>query len=232
MAGHGGTTKCWAPYSAVTLTALLVIWCGSCGGDIEEPYDLVITNGIVVDGSGVSRFAADIAISGDTIASVGGLSDSDKAKALKLIDARGRIVSPGFIDIHTHSDYSLLADGTAQSKIRQGVTTEVLGESRSAGPVTGHASREAPYGIDVDWSTLGDYFERLEQSGISVNVASYVGATQVRICVLGYENRDPTEEEMEEMRCLVKQAMEDGAFGLSSALLVPPQHLYNNGSTD
>jgi N-acyl-D-aspartate/D-glutamate deacylase len=150
------------------------------------------------------------------------LSETDKAEAHKIIDASGRVVSPGFIDIHTHSDYSLLADGTAQSKIRQGVTTEVLGESRSAGPVTGLASLEAPYGLEVDWSTLGGYFRRLEKSGISVNVASYVGATQVRICVLGYENREPTETEMQEMRFLVEQAMEDGAFGLSSALLVPP----------
>jgi N-acyl-D-aspartate/D-glutamate deacylase len=132
------------------------------------------------------------------------------------------MVSPGFIDIHTHSDYSLLVDGTAQSKVRQGVTTEILGESDSAGPIQGKATRSAPYGLQVDWRTLGEYFKRLESSGVSVNVGSFVGATQVRRCVLGEESREPTRAEMDEMKRLVTEAMQDGALGLSVALLVPP----------
>jgi len=195
---------------------------GSCDTEAPQVYDLVVVNGEVVDGSGSGSISADVAVIGDTIVRVGKLSAQEKASALRLIDASNLVVSPGFIDIHTHSDYSLLADGTAQSKIRQGVTTEVLGESRSAGPVVGRAPGDAPYGISVDWTTLGDYFGRLEQSGVSVNVASFVGATQVRLCVLGEESRDPTDKEMKKMRDLVVQAMEDGAFGLSSALLVPP----------
>ncbi|MGW8180261.1 MAG: N-acyl-D-amino-acid deacylase family protein, partial [bacterium] len=195
---------------------------GACGTGAPQVYDLVVVNGEVADGSGSSRVPADVAIIGDTIARVGSLSTEEKESALRLIDASNMVVSPGFIDIHTHSDYSLLVDGTAQSKIRQGITTEVLGESRSAGPVVGRAPRNAPYGISVDWTTLGDYFARLEKRGVSVNVASFVGATQVRLCVLGEESRDPTDKEMNEMRDLVVQAMEDGAFGLSSALLVPP----------
>ena len=209
--------------------ALIAAALSTCQVEPTQVFDIVVVNGMVVDGSGSGRFPADIAVIGDTIERIGRLSDAEKRSARCLIDATDLIVSPGFIDIHTHSDYALLVDGTAQSKIRQGVTTEVLGESRSAGPVIGQASRSAPYGIVVDWSTLGGYFERLEQCGVSVNVASYVGATQVRLCVLGEDSRDPTEAEMDEMRDLVVQAMEDGAFGLSSALLVPPNTYITTG---
>jgi N-acyl-D-aspartate/D-glutamate deacylase len=201
------------------VTALLLIGCKS---DPTPVFDLIIRSGEIVDGTGSDRFQADVAIVGDTIKFIGQLSEDEKQSAIKQIDGTGLIVSPGFIDIHSHSDYSLLFDGTAQSKVRQGITTEVLGESRSAGPVMGKAKKNAPYEIVVDWSTLGEYFRRLEDSGISVNVASYVGATQVRLCVMGEESRDPTEAEMKEMEDLVVQAMRDGAFGLSSALLVPP----------
>ena len=145
-----------------------------------------------------------------------------RAQARRVIDARGLVVSPGFIDIHTHSDYALLADGTAQSAVRQGVTTEILGESDSAGPIQGKAKRSAPYGLQVDWKTLGEYFKRLESNGVSVNVGSFVGATQVRRCVLGEESRTPAPAEMDEMKRLVTEAMQDGALGLSVALLVPP----------
>jgi len=210
--------------TSVRLAGIVLIFAALTGCQLQpvEVFDLVILNGEVVDGSGSNRFFADVAITGDTIERIGTVSDAEKRSASRLIDAQGLMVSPGFIDIHTHSDYTLLLDGTAQSKIRQGVTTEVLGESRSAGPVTGRASREAPYGLSVDWDDLGGYFERLEKGGVSVNVATYVGATQVRLCVMGEDSRDPTDAEMDEMRELVVQAMEDGAFGLSSALLVPP----------
>jgi N-acyl-D-amino-acid deacylase len=185
-------------------------------------YDLVIINGRVIDGSGSAPIEADVAVIGDTVVGVGPLEPATREHARRVIDARGMVVSPGFIDIHTHSDYTLLADGTAQSKVRQGVTTEILGEADSAGPIQGKAPRLLPYGLKVDWRTLGEYLKRLENQGVSVNVGSFVGATQVRRCVLGEESREPTRAEMDEMKHLVTEAMQDGAFGLSVALLVPP----------
>ncbi len=161
-------------------------------------------------------------MSGDTIVRVGRLERAALEHAQRVIDARGMVVSPGFIDIHTHSDYALLVDGTAQSKVRQGVTTEILGEADSAGPIQGRVPKSAPYGLKVDWTTLGEYFKRLEGQGVSVNVGSFVGATQVRRCVLGEESREPTPSEMDEMKRLVTKAMQEGALGLSVALLVPP----------
>lgn len=194
----------------------------SCSSVPVTSYDLVVSQGLVVDGSGTPGFQADIAINGDTIIKVGAISPEEKAAAQRLLDAKSLVVSPGFIDIHSHSDWALLADGSALSKIQQGVTTEILGESRSAGPIKGLANSGAPYGIKVDWSTLGGYFDRLEQSGVAVNVGSFVGATQVRLCVLGEASREPTPAEMHEMEALVEEAMKEGAFGLSCALLVPP----------
>ena len=195
----------------------------SCGSPQQtEAFDLVISGATVVDGSGSPGFQADIGVKGDTIVRIGQLTVAETSAAKKIIDGTGLVVSPGFIDIHSHSDFSLLVDGNAQSKIHQGVTTEILGEAGSAGPVGGSVSREGPYGVQVDWTTLGEYFDRLETKGISVNVASYVGATQIRRCVLGEESRDPSQEELAEMKRLVKQAMEDGALGFSTSLLVPP----------
>jgi N-acyl-D-amino-acid deacylase len=202
----------------LALTMGLAVSCRKQG----PAYDLVIINGRVLDGSGAEPVEADVAVTGDTIAHVGSIEPAMRAQARRVIDARGLVVSPGFIDIHTHSDYCLLVDGTAQSKIRQGVTTEILGEADSAGPVQGRARASAPYGLQVDWRTLGEYFKRLESGGVSVNVGSFVGATQVRRCVLGEESREPTHAEMDEMKRLVTEAMQDGALGLSVALLVPP----------
>ena len=206
-------------------TALMVLLLLASGSDCQPSgteFDLVIVNGQVVDGSGSPPFAADLGIQGDTIVRIGSIEEIERQRAGLLIDAAGLVVSPGFIDIHSHSDYSLLVDGTARSKIFQGVTTEILGESRSAGPIKGKAPTEGPYSLTVDWTTLGGYYDRLESDGISVNVGSYVGATQVRLCVLGYDSRDPVESEMLQMKELVREAMQDGALGLSSALLVPP----------
>ena len=208
-------------YAFVLLLALPLTFSGACR---RQPltYDLVIINGRVVDGSGVDPTVADVAVIGDTIVRVGSIEPDARAHARRAIDARGLVVSPGFIDIHTHSDYSLLVDGTAQSKVRQGVTTEILGEADSAGPIQGKATASAPYGLQVDWRTLGEYFKRLERSGVSVNVGSFVGATQVRRCILGEESREPTRAELDQMKRLVTEAMQDGALGLSVALLVPP----------
>lgn len=203
------------------LLALPLAFSSACGRQ-SPAYDLVIVDGRVVDGSGAAPIEADVAVIGDSIVGVGSLDTEARGQARRVIDARGLIVCPGFIDIHTHSDYPLLVDGTAQSKIRQGVTTEILGESESAGPIQGKATGSAPYGLQVDWRSLGEYFKRLERSGISVNVGSFVGATQVRRCVLGEESREPTRAEMDQMKQLVTEAMQDGALGLSVALLVPP----------
>jgi len=206
----------------ILVSLMLALSLASCSVNPEEVYDLVVVNGIVVDGSGTPGFRADVAVRGDTIVKVGYLSEAEKSSAARQVDAAGKVVSPGIIDIHTHSDWPLLFDGSALSKIHQGVTTEILGESLSAGPIKGRAPRDLPYGLEADWSTLGGYFDRLEENGVAVNVASYVGATQVRLCVLGEDSRDPTPEEMAEMEALVREAMEDGALGLSTALLVPP----------
>ena len=187
-----------------------------------ERFDLLIANGQVVDGSGQAAFVGDVAIRGEEIVQVGRL-EAQRRYAGRVIDATGLTVSPGFIDIHGHSDYTLLVDGTAPSKVRQGVTTEILGEAPSAGPIKGKATLDlSQYGLEVNWRTLGEYFERLQKGGISINVGSYVGATQVRTCVLGLESREPTVAELEEMKKLVEEAMRDGALGLSSSLIVPP----------
>ena len=204
----------------VALVCLTLL--SSCRKAPEPQFDLIIRNGNVVDGSGELWFPADVAVKGDTIVKVSRL-DETELSAKQTIDARGLTVAPGFIDIHSHSDYSLLVDGTAQSKIRQGVTSEVLGEAHSAGPLKGKAKKKfSEYGLQPDWKTLGEYFARLQRSGMSVNVASYVGATQIRSCVLGDESRAPTAAETEEMKQLAAEAMRDGAMGLSSSLIVPP----------
>src|SRR5262249_37661432 len=147
--------------------------------------------------------------------------------ARREIDARGLVVAPGFIDMHSHSDYVLLEDGGAQSKIRQGVTTEVLGEGQSAGPFIGKRPphRATVGGQAVHWTTLAGYFDTLEKGGVSVNVASYVGLDNVWQAVMGDSFDRPTAAQREEMKAVVDGAMKDGAFGLSSMLAMPPGSL-------
>jgi N-acyl-D-amino-acid deacylase len=191
-------------------------------------YDLLIVHGHVIDGSGSPWFEASVAVKDGKIADIGRL---EAATAKRVIDARGLVVAPGFIDLHSHSDYTLLVDGTAQSKIRQGVTTEILGEAASAGPILGPAVADfdngtAPLtqkdGLKRDWTTLGEYFSRAQRQGISVNIASYVGSGQVRLDVMGNVNRAPTEEELRRMEALVEQSMREGAIGLASGLIYAP----------
>src|SRR5437763_2690652 len=145
--------------------------CGFDAAAAEPVYDLVIRNGRVVDGTGNPWFHGDVAVRGDRIVAVGRVP---AGSARREIDARGLVVAPGFIDMHSHSDYVLLEDGDAQSKVRQGVTTEVLGEGQSAGPYKGKlkAHRATTRGKEISWTTLGGYFDALEKAGISVNVAS------------------------------------------------------------
>jgi N-acyl-D-aspartate/D-glutamate deacylase len=186
-----------------------------------DQYDLIIRNAQIVDGSGNPWFYGDVGIKQDRIAAIRrSLSDD----AVHTIDATGLVVSPGFIDIHSHSDWLLLEDGHAQSKIRQGVTTEVLGEGSSAGPFKGKLPERAVTvkSKEEHISTLGSYFDVIDRSGVSVNVASYVGLGNIWKCVMGDSFDQPSGKQLEEMKQLVAEAMKDGARGLSCQLAMPP----------
>lgn len=182
-------------------------------------YDVIIRGGQIVDGTGNPWFDGDVAIRSGRIAAIGRLP---AATAARTIEARGLAVAPGFIDLHTHSDLPLLADGTAQSKVRQGVTIDVLGESTSVAPRDGLAAdagrdfaAEADGGtVRFDWTTFSQYFSRLERQGISMNVISHVAADQVRRVVMGYDSRPATAAELDRMKRLVARSMQEGAWGL------------------
>lgn len=201
------------------LCCLLFTACAS-----PTKYDLVIRNGMIYDGSGAAPYTGDVAINADTIAALGRIANAD---AVQEIDARGLAVAPGFINMLSWATVSLLEDGRSQSDIRQGVTLEIFGEGWSEGPLNEKMKQEVleqqgDIRYEVSWTTLGEYLSHLEQRGISTNVASFVGATTVRIHELGYENRPPTAAELERMKALVRQAMEEGALGLASSLIYAP----------
>ena len=181
-------------------------------------YDVLITDGLIYDGNGGAPYSADIGISGDRIVAIGELEDS----AGETIDAAGLAVAPGFINMLSWATGSLLVDGRSQSDIRQGVTLEVFGEGNSEGPLSEamQADNDTPWA--GAWTTLGEYLEYLVEKGVSPNVASFVGATTVRVHELGYEDRAPARAELERMRELVRQAMEEGAMGLGSSLIYAP----------
>src|SRR5438552_1397058 len=159
---------------AACLALLSLLFAAPTVRAAQPAYDLLIRNGTIVDGSGNPWYRGDVAVRGDRLVAVGRVP---KGEAKREIDAKGLVVAPGFIDMHSHSDYLLLEDGHAQSKIRQGVTTEVLVEGRSAGPNQGklRPRRVTVRGRPVEWTTLGGYFDALERAGVAVNVASYVG---------------------------------------------------------
>ncbi len=189
-------------------------------------YDISINNGIIVDGTGNPWYKGNIAIKNGYIADI---SRHRKFKADVLIDASGLIVAPGFIDMHSHSDYTLLVNPYAESKIMQGVTTEVIGNcGSSAAPVKGEIAikrmkrRLKNYGLNLSWRSFGEYLELLQRQGISINIAPLVGHGQIRICVMGYEARAPTENELEEMKKLLDESLKMGAFGMSTGLVYPP----------
>jgi N-acyl-D-aspartate/D-glutamate deacylase len=206
----------------VTLILLLVSLVGSSSSaQGPEEVDILIRGGRILDGSGSPWIQADLAIRGDTIVRVG----RGPVEAGRVLDASGMVVSPGFIDMHAHSEYGLIVDPRGLSKTTQGVTTEVIGEHLSAGPVKGKAEDDpmmVSKPIERDWTTLGGFFGRLRKAGIGPNVASYVGSGQVRACVMGYEKRPASPAELEEMKALVAEAMEEGAFGLASGLTYVP----------
>src|SRR5438309_4598243 len=205
------------------LSALIALLAGFSLHASAAQHDLIIRGGKIVDGTGNPWFYGDVAVKGDRIAAVGAV----KGDATHLIDATGLVVAPGFIDLHSHSDWVLLEDGNAQSKIRQGVTTEVIGESASAGQFKGKlpARKVSVKGEMIEIRRLSDYFAAVERAGISVNVASYVGEGQVWECVMGTGFDRPGPGEIQEMKQLVAEAMRDGAFGLSTALMMPPSSL-------
>ncbi len=192
--------------------------------DDAPAFDTIISNGHVVDGTGSPWFAADIGIRHGRIAAIGKL---DRASARRRIDAAGKVVAPGFIDMLGQSELTLLVDPRAPSKIYQGITTEITGEGDSPAPMIGYALHEAlpqfeHYGLKADWQTLGEYYARLERQKIGINIATYVGATMVRKAVIGGDDRRPTPAELERMRALVAAAMRDGAVGLSTSLEYTP----------
>jgi N-acyl-D-aspartate/D-glutamate deacylase len=174
-------------------------------------FDIIVRGGRVVDGTGAAAVATDIGIRGDRIARIGNLR-TDAAR--RTIDATGLVIAPGFIDLHTHSEMPLLQDGTAQSKIRQGVTLDVMGESTSAAPRDGLNTATGADGTRPDWTTFTEYFARLEKQGISINVISHVAASQVRQVVKGYDAAPATPQELARMRDLVARSMHEGAWGL------------------
>jgi dihydroorotase/N-acyl-D-amino-acid deacylase len=193
-------------------------------GTTSAGYDLLIRNGHIIDGAGNPWYAADIAVSGERIAAIGDLHD---AHAKREIDAKGRIVAPGFIDMLGQSEVSLLLDNRSLSKLSQGITTEITGEGGSIAPQNAKTIEpQKPfldhYKLSVDWTTLDGYFRRLEKQGTPLNIGTYVGSAQVREAVIGDDDRAPTPAELEQMKTLVEQAMKDGALGVSSALIYPP----------
>src|SRR5215467_10338643 len=192
----------------------------------SQTYDVIIRNGRIIDGSGNPWYSGDIAIQGDHIAAIGKL---DNATARRTIDASGLVVAPGFIDMLGQSEFSLLVDNRALSKLSQGITTEITGEGGSIAPqdaLTLAALQPSiePYHLKIDWTDLDGYFRRLESNGTPINLGTYVGAAQVREAILGDVNRAPTPDELEKMKALVAQAMQQGAFGISTALIYPPGH--------
>ena len=203
----------------------LILWLAllSACATSTKPYDLLIENGTIYDGNGGEPFAADIAVIDDRIVAIGDIVGS----ADEVIDAEGYAVAPGFINMLSWATESLVIDGRSQSDIRQGVTLEVFGEGNSEGPINETMRRdiieaEGFGGADITWTTLGEYLEYLVDRGVSTNVASFIGATTVRKHEIGYEDRAPTAEELERMRALVREAMEEGAMGLGSSLIYAP----------
>ena len=179
----------------------------------QSAFDVLLRNGLVIDGSGRQGFVADVGVRGDRIARIGDLSDS---AGDRVIDASGLVVAPGFIDIHNHSDFTLLEEPRCESMIRQGVTTMVLGEGGSAGPVKAG---------EREWTTLGGYFGHVERRGVAANICSYVGLTQVWRYVKGDALEPASDAQVGAMADLVAEAMREGAMGLSNSLLMPPSSL-------
>ena len=207
-------------YQISPLIPILLAGCAASGVE----YDTIIRDGTVYDGSGDTPYTADVGIIGDSIVTIGDLAG---ANAPLVIDATGLAVAPGFINMLSWATESLIEDGRSQSGIRQGVTLEIFGEGSSMGPLneemrTQELAQQGDIKYDIPWTTLGEYLEHLETRGVATNVASFIGATTVRVHELGHEDREPSAAELERMRGLVRQAMEEGALGVGSSLIYAP----------
>src|SRR5256886_2024948 len=206
------------------LCATLLLVSAVPAAELPEKFDVVIKNGTVYDGTGSEGHKADVAIRGDRIVGVG---DFQNSSATNVIDAHGLAVAPGFINMLSWSTESLIQDGRSQSEIRQGVTTEIMGEGESMGPVNDRVrqymlKQQTDIKYDIPWNTLVEYLQYLEKRGVSCNIASFIGATTIRENVIGFEDKQPTPQQMDEMRELVRKEMEAGALGIGSALIYPP----------
>jgi N-acyl-D-amino-acid deacylase len=193
-------------------------------GETNAPFDVVIRNGHIIDGTGSPWYAGDVGVRDGRIAAIGDLS-GDSAK--QVIDAKGMVVAPGFIDMLGQSELTLLVDPRAPSKIFQGITTEITGEGESVAPLDSAMVAEnmagyKHYGITPDWRTFSQYFARLEKQGIGINMGTYVGAASAREMVLGYDDVQPTAAQLKQMQDIVAEAMREGALGVSTALQYPP----------
>lgn len=209
-----------ARYYSLILVPVLLLF-SACEPPAE--YELVIRHAMIYDGSGNPAYSGDLAVQGDSIVVVGSFYAIGKTE----IDAKGMALAPGFINMLSWAPETLIRDGRSLSDIRQGVTLEVMGEGSSYGPFSdkmreGMGKSMDDLGIEVDWHTLGDYLNFLENRGVACNVASFVGATTLRVYTIGYADREPTEEELDEMRALAKEAMEEGAMGIGSSLIYAP----------
>ena len=208
----------------LVLPAALLLCPGFSMAASQVPFDIIITHGRIVDGTGSPWYSGDVGIRGGKIAAIGQLSEAARQRT---IDARSRIVAPGFIDMLGQSELSMLVDPRVPSKIFQGITTEVTGEGGSVAPLNDKLVKTdhdyyAHYHVTPDWRTLRQYFARLEKQGLGINLATFVGATQVRRAVLGDDDTQPTPEQLKQMRALVREAMRDGAVGVSTALQYAP----------
>ena len=193
----------------------------------DKEFDTVFKNGIVINGTGNPGFKADIGIKGDTIKRIGSI---DPSRANSVIDVSGEVISPGFIDVHSHSDLTLLVDPRARNAIKQGVTTDVIGNCGFSGGPVGEGKEELykdymigyQPGLVIDWVSFGDYLDKLREKGTAINVAPLVGHGTIRLAVMGFDIHQPTKENLTKMKGMVKEAMQEGAFGISTGLIYPP----------
>jgi len=202
----------------------LLVFSSLAPAQTVAPYDIVITNGHIIDGTGSPWYSGDIGIRDGKIVAIANLSG---APTKRTIDAHGLVVAPGFIDMLGQSELTILVDPRLPSKIYQGITTEITGEGSSVAPlndavIKAESDQYHHLNIQPDWRTLREYFARLEKQGIGINLASYVGATQVRSLVIGFEDKQPTSSQLDEMKKLVREAMQDGAVGVSTSLEYTP----------
>ena len=207
----------------LAVTLLFAISLAAPAQGKTQSFDVIIRGGTVYDGTGRAPVRADVGIKGDRIAAVGNLS---RATAPTIVNAKGLAVAPGFINMLAHSETSLIVDPRSLSEIKQGVTTQIFGES-SMGPLNDEMKRrlreqQGDVKYDIEWTTLAEYLKYLENRGISQNVASFIGAATIREYVIGLEDKPPTPAQLDQMRELVRREMEAGALGITTALIYPP----------